>query len=99
MLSNYGVDPILINWCAESGVDFHKIMYKTSHLFPRENGDRLFIYTSTPGRLIGKYGSLLEKYKVELEKEARGKVTIELVETNRIMTEEEWENYFVSRGY
>ena len=99
MLCSYIVDAILIKWCTEAGVDFHKVMYKISHIIPKEVGDKLYIYTSTPGWLIGLKGSLFDKYKAELEKEARGKVVIEFVETNRIMTVEEWNDYFMSRGF
>ena len=99
MLCSYIVDAILIKWCTEARVDFHKVMYKISHIIPTEVGDKLYIHTSTPGLLIGLKGSLANKYKAELEKEAHGKVDIEFVETNRIMTVEEWNDYFMSRGF
>ena len=97
MLSNYITDEILIKWCTEARIDFHKIMYKIEHIIPE--GDKLYIYTSTPGRLIGKQGLLFEKYKAEFEKEISGKIKIEFIETNYIMTAEEWDNYIMNRGF
>ena len=96
MLSNYGVDAILIKWCEEAGVNFRKITYEIKR---EVYGSTLYIYTSRPGLLIGAKGVLYEKYKAELNKESRNAVEVEFVEVTEIMTEEEWDEYCRRRGF
>lgn len=98
MIGRYEIDKILCKWCEEAGADHHLVYYNiTHHVFKK--GDKLTIYHPFPGRLIGKAGVYINKYKQEFKKELNKKVKINLVEISVPMSPEEWVEYSKARGF
>jgi len=63
---------ILNNWCAEAHV--------TSPIGYYNDYETLTVFTDSPGKLIGKAGTLIEKYKAEFNEEFHGDYKIKFVE-------------------
>lgn len=57
-MSAYTLEKIILEWKKEAGADKPvQFSYKNNEVF---------IYTSQPGHLIGKAGTLFNKYKIQL---------------------------------
>jgi len=80
MISRYQIKEIIKSWRDESGIcdifTDRKIMYRLS------SNNKLSIYTSCPGFLIGKAGHLYNKYEELLK--GVGVSDVELIETHVI---------------
>ena len=92
MLGDYIIDVILIKWCKEANLGFHRVTYKFK-------ANTLYIYTARPGLLIGRHGALSMKYVDELRKKVQKDMDVAFVEVAEIMTDDEWETYIKSRGF
>ena len=93
MLSSVVINEVLRDWCDECKLPYTHVMFKR-----KSNENTVQIFTDHPGILIGKAGSIIDKYqKILQEKSDKHKCTekvyIELVETERVMSREEEDAY------
>lgn len=93
MLSGVVINDIIRDWCDECKLPYVNVMFKRK---PNEN--TIQIFTDHPGILIGKAGSIIDKYQKRLQEESdrhknTEKISIEFVETERIMSKEEEDAY------
>lgn len=97
----WDVIEVVRRWCEEAHVDIKRVMFKIDK--SNKNLDIIKIYTDRPGYLIGKAGSILDKYRkkmLEVDSEYRLKynikydIKIELNEVHTVMSKEE-ENIYL----
>ena len=101
-ISVYDVMNIIRQWCEEAHLNISQVMFKLDKRIDK-NIDIIKIYTDRPGLLIGKAGSIIDKYRkkmLEVGSEYRLKynikydIQIELNEVHTVMSEEQ-ENIYL----
>ena len=101
-ISVWDVMDIIRQWCEETHLNISQVMFKLDKHADKHT-DIIKIYTDRPGLLIGKAGSIIDKYRkkmLEVGSEYRLKynikydVKIELNEVHTVMSKEE-ENIYL----
>lgn len=101
-ISTWDVMDVIRQWCEEAHLNISQVMFKLDTR-TNKNIDVVKIYTDRPGLLIGKAGSIIDKYRkkmLEVGSEYRLKynikydIKIELNEVHTVMSEEQ-ENIYL----